>query len=289
MLVRSLYWDALKVIAALAVVLLHVGLTPGFSVGVPCFTYMLVRLGSRRIDEGVPDLLRRHADQLLVPWLAWSLLYVGLRAVAPGESPVGSPRLSGPLIGGHLHLWFLPFAFTVRAVSQVAVSDAYTTPRRSQASLFATLMACAVLAASCRAQGMAKPIPQWAGALPAAFVAFSVRVDPRYGSVARNCALLVLCGLLLRLNFGDVGLLCLLVSLDLKSRQAPRVAPAWVSRGADLSWPIYLIHPAAIAGGEEVLGITSPAWLFVFVILTSALASGVLLGWGTLSRVLLRK
>ncbi|MBL6721266.1 MAG: acyltransferase family protein [Planctomycetes bacterium] len=279
----------MKVFAALAVVLLHVGLTPGFSLGVPCFTYMLVRLGGRRPGESAPALIRRHADQLLLPWLLWSLLYLGLRELSPGGPTPGGPRLSGPLIGGYLHLWFLPFAFSLRVVFQLLEVEAWTLARRSSLSIIATLVACGLFLAAGPAQAFENPIPQWTAALPAAVMAFAVRMDPGRRRALMNCAIVCTFGLALDLHAGDIALVCLLVLVDLLSRQARTRAPAWISWGADLSWPVYLIHPAAIAGAEEVLGLTGRLEVFTFVILSSILAAWLLLRIAPLSRLLLRK
>jgi hypothetical protein len=42
---RSIYWDVVRTFAAIAVVALHAGLNAGVALGVPCFPFLLVRLG----------------------------------------------------------------------------------------------------------------------------------------------------------------------------------------------------------------------------------------------------
>jgi hypothetical protein len=116
---RSIYWDVVRTFAAIAVVALHAGLNAGVALGVPCFPFLLVRLGKRRDGEGCGQLALRHARDLLGPWLVWSLLYLLLRSLAGSRSAgPDEPTVDGILIGGYLHLWFLPFAFVTRLVTQ---------------------------------------------------------------------------------------------------------------------------------------------------------------------------
>ena len=108
--------ELLRILASVAVVHYHMrtGFLLGVGFGLPLFLLILFGLscsGSTR--EPLARFARRKARFLLVPWLRWSLIYLGVLIqgnLAGGRATFD--RLEGDMLfyGGHLSLWFLPFA-----------------------------------------------------------------------------------------------------------------------------------------------------------------------------------
>jgi len=108
--------ELLRIVASLAVVHHHMrtGFVLGIGFGLPLFLLILFGLSSSgSTREPLLGFAQRKARFLLVPWLRWSAIYVALLLlgnVAQGRAPLA--RLESEMLwsGGHLSLWFLPFA-----------------------------------------------------------------------------------------------------------------------------------------------------------------------------------
>ena len=274
---RSIYWDLVRTFAAVAVVALHAGLNSGVALGVPCFAFLLVRLGKRRDGESFGQLAWRHGRDLLGPWVVWSLLYLVLRALAGSRSAgPDKPTVDGFLIGGYIHLWFLPFAFVTRLVTQgVRLAQLERTPRIGIGLALAAAAALVTLGLPSTLD-WARPAPQWLGALPAALLAWSLRTAP----AAWPIVLAGLAGFIA--DFPDIrsgGLVVLagLLAVDRLQGWVPKSPTPWSQVLADLSWPVYLVHPAVLLAGERLLGMEEPIWRLAFGLCGSAAAGLVIL------------
>jgi fucose 4-O-acetylase-like acetyltransferase len=100
-------------------VLFHAG-SPGAFIAyaaLPFFLMLIVSLGFKSaMSADFPKYISGRADRLLKPWLVWSAVYGALKLA---EAAVSNATLKDEfalymlLTGPAIHLWFLPFAFTV--------------------------------------------------------------------------------------------------------------------------------------------------------------------------------
>ncbi len=283
----SIYWDLVRVFASTLVVAVHAGFRLGFSLAVPCFAFLLVRLGKRRADEGAAQLLRRHSRALLGPWVLWSLLYLALRGLAGNRAGgPGRPVVDGLLIGGFIHLWFLPFALAARTLTQRLDFADSARKARLVATVAMVVVAVVLCLAQAEAQGWPRPAPQWMSAAPAALLAWSIRTTP----IARPfliATIAAIASLIPTARVAGLGVLAGLLVLDQFQASLPVARTRWSQALASLSWPVYLIHPAVLIGGQRLLGIQSPSWRFFFALATSATVGLLILRVPLLKRVLL--
>ena len=106
----------LRLIACLGIVAFHAQV-PGGQIalgGLPAFTILTVALAVRSArGRRWLDFASARLRTLLAPWLFWSLFYAAISCYIAHEQ--GHPVMSWIqpstfLIGGFIHLWFLPFA-----------------------------------------------------------------------------------------------------------------------------------------------------------------------------------
>ncbi len=127
--------EAARFLAAGAIIWIHAAESPqGISLtsfcrfAVPFFTALIVVLtfkSSVQLTQKSSLLAytAQRLTRLYVPFLIWSLLYLGLRAVKHLYAPHSSPIIINPatlLNGTTHHLWFLPFALLVSVGSRMA-------------------------------------------------------------------------------------------------------------------------------------------------------------------------
>ena len=106
----------LRLLASVAIVWHHMreSYFLGVGFGLPLFLVILFGLtASSTRRESLASFARRRLTYLLTPWLRWSLVYLALLAIADlvrGTPPADRLRWNMLLYGGHLSLWFLPYA-----------------------------------------------------------------------------------------------------------------------------------------------------------------------------------
>lgn len=284
---RSIYWDLVRVLASTVVVAAHAGLSTGFSLAVPCFAFLLVRLGKRRSGEGLTELTGRHSRALLGPWVVWSLIYLAIRGLGGSRVEVpGQPVVDGVLIGGFIHLWFLPFAFTARVLTQRFDFAESAGKVRLSATIVIVALAMGLSLKQADALGWPRPAPQWMAAAPAALLAWATRT-PMAARPFLLAALASLVGLFAATGTPGLGVLAGLLVLDWMQDSLPFARTRWSRALAGLSWPIYLIHPAILIGGQRLLGIEDPYWRLAFALSASAAVGLVILRVPLLRRTLL--
>lgn len=252
--------DVLRLAALSAIVWFHSG-APGHEYmawRLPALAILSASLAAGR-DEPRPLAVqaRKSASRLLVPWLFWCGVY-GVVELATylrhGVSIVDELGARAWLTGPSVHLWYLPYAFTM-VLSLNAARRLTDRLRPAHACLLATLLAIASLAALSidkPYQGdEGTPGPQWLRCLPAAFLGLAIGTAGRHeglrrpGMIAVVAAVTTACTLLATLMRDDLaaryGLAMLLVALASTWRFEP---PRWLAEAAGLGMGVYLVHMA---------------------------------------------
>jgi len=65
------------------------------------------------------DYAKKRSVRLLIPWIFWSILFMSLklgRCIFSDKRSIETPSWNEILVGGNIHLWFLPFAFMLSLV-----------------------------------------------------------------------------------------------------------------------------------------------------------------------------
>lgn len=254
--------DVLRLFASAAIVFHHMRgeFLFGVAFGLPLFLLIMFALasGSRKI-ESVAAFSRRKGRYLLLPWLRWSLFYVVVLALADavgGVEPWGRLEPAMVFYGGHLSLWFLPFA----AVALVGVKGLQVLAARIAPASAALLLVVAAVVSTVAVTALSQhemadmPVRAWLRVSPAIFwgaaIGQSVRArDPgeRSRMLAAVAAVAILS--LFLLPVGE------LPHEDLTRRFAvavplaclgfawrPRV-PESIRRLSGTTFGIYLVHP----------------------------------------------
>lgn len=206
--------DALRLLASIAVVHHHLrgGFVFGIPFGVPLFLVIMLALSARASRrETLAGFVRRKSTCLLVPWVRWSLVYVGLAivlGVVRGLGPTAGLKARMVFYGGHGALWFLPFAMLalvlVRGAREVWARSSASSERGTSA--YPVLVLGALGASSAwavqrwlPALELGMPFDAWCIAAPAIFFGPAVArasLAPASGARAVQLALVALCAVL---------------------------------------------------------------------------------------------
>lgn len=138
-------------------------------------------IANRTGEDPTLDFLRRRRDRLLKPWLFWSAMY-GLFRIAQAVcfGNVDSFRemlsLETILVGTHVHLWYLPYAFLsgslVYAMHRRTLKTDHATATFIAMGIGLTLLSVhAIVSPSYR---WMRPLPQWEFGLAAVPLGFAI-------------------------------------------------------------------------------------------------------------------
>jgi hypothetical protein len=167
-----------RIFAAFGIVLFHSGASGaelGYS-GLIAFTALSTYFASGNFGK--------LAKRILIPWVFWSVFYLGWRYAADGDPfHLGMNPFQSILYG--THLWYLPFIFVVILVAGSIRSPLL--PLASGVVAFA-LLAAAPFWRDLQLQ-LAPPLAQWLHALPAAFLGIACR--SRYGMALAAAGLVI--------------------------------------------------------------------------------------------------
>lgn len=108
-----------------------------------------------------------RAQRLVLPWLAWSVFY-RIVLLKVNDGPDRFALLTDPwtlLIGGWVHLWFLPFVMMAMALVEPVGRYVTTETRLAAALSLVTLLAVPMIWLSW-AYDLPMPLPQWLFSLP---------------------------------------------------------------------------------------------------------------------------
>lgn len=267
--------DLARLLAAFGIVWAHAH-APGEEVGYVALALFLVLSGffatrSLHRSRGAVRFLAR-VPRLLVPWLVWSLIYrlVGLRVA---DGPVA--LLSDPwslLVGGWLHLWYLPFLMAamlavplVARIADLRIACALLVP-----------VSVGLLLVHGRGD-LPVPLPQWCFAFPPfLWGCVAAMAETRGRSLLPLIAAAAISALTFALT-AEPWALALLVAA-LLFRWVWQLPDIDFGRDAGrMAFGVYLVHPLFILVAYKLFGAEAPAaWVAIFAFAASFLGIVVL-------------
>ena len=168
-------WDRLRVIAALDTVALHLaGEHAMFGFGLPLFLMLSIALGVSKVEpRSTQRFLSRRIDRILLPWVFWSVVIVGTRAlygwIHQGDA-FGWAEPAMLLYGPRIHLWFLPFILGAGLVAHLV----HRAVGASKAAMFVAMLLAGVALLVPPRFETEWPFQQWLFSLPAIPLGFAL-------------------------------------------------------------------------------------------------------------------
>jgi peptidoglycan/LPS O-acetylase OafA/YrhL len=279
---RNGFLDSLRFVAAIGIVLFHLEL-PGGSIGLSALDFFVVILcyfaAQNRGSNGFEYQLNRLNQRIALPWMAWGAIYFLAKVVDAHQA--GLPY-SGEFetymwwTGPSLHLWFLPFAFTMGLVITQLVA-----PIRISTPIYWALIMCIVLLCLVCGRGVKNdvvgaPWIQWLSVLPASGIGVCLAAaERRKDRMIALFVAIVLAGLVAyRLVYTSFALQLVIGGL------AATFAVLWNPGGnrftfwlGAVSMGIYLAHPLCFAIVKKITKQDSNWLTFILtVILAIAMA-----------------
>lgn len=242
--------DLLRFAGAIGIILFHCG-AAGSAIGLaalPVFVTLLVFYGAGRSIE-------HQAKRLLVPWLAWSGIYAALKIAQSLVTGTPLAEEFAPwmlLTGASLHLWFLSFSFLFLALC-AAITD------RIQTALLwpACIVASGTALWLCNTATLQVPFAQWLSVVPAACTGLLMQrtqnkaLPPMF--LAFGCLAAFAFGY--RDTTGQLVMAGLAIAFVFIVPMRQTSASDFLS---DVSFGMYLVHPALIAALLYIVPIDSP-------------------------------
>jgi len=255
--------DRLRVLAAIGIVWFHTDGAPcrwiGYA-GLPVFLLIFFSLITiRSAAAPMSGFLRRRCDRLLKPWLFWSALYgLGRLAQAACLNDSGSLvemlSLETVLMGTHIHLWYLPYAFVwgcvLHAVNRRTTRLGHAAVALSAVGIGLLLLVVHTLCLS-SARWM-RPLPQWEFGLAAVPLGFAIGRSRMIPSHQQRQGLLFVVVLAVLAGCGVLTVLgraapviphALAIVLVCLAYGRPVNDSVVVATLAPLTFGVYLIHP----------------------------------------------
>jgi peptidoglycan/LPS O-acetylase OafA/YrhL len=196
---RNGFLDSLRFVAALGIVLFHLEL-PGGTLGLSALDFFAAILcyfaALHRGENSFEHQVNRLNQRIAWPWMAWSAIYLVAKLFDAQQA--GLPYSSEFehymwWTGPSLHLWFLPFAFTMGLIVTQIVA-----PIRVNTPIYLITLGCLILL--CLSSGYViknnlagAPWIQWLSVLPASLLGISLAATERRSE--RTFALLLTTGI----------------------------------------------------------------------------------------------
>ena len=277
--------ESLRFLACLGIIWFHVK-APAAAVGyggLPALMAVSVSLAARPNLKRHPwSVVLRRAERLLVPWLFWSAVYIAVKLVSvlAGQRPfIPEFTPSMILIGGELHLWYLPFAFV--ATSAVAVWVTAHSIGKA-ALIWAAVCAGALTICSwCMAHvNLYAPFAQWVFVAPSVFLgmamANTIRQPDRKNAVIVATTVFSACAVNWVIGWHALAVpyAAGAISFTLATFFRRTAGPFATAIGG-LSYGIYILHPLATSMCTRLLHVQTGATL-AFVVIGVSVASTAL-------------
>ncbi|MCC7408260.1 MAG: acyltransferase family protein [Phycisphaeraceae bacterium] len=262
----------LRVVAAAALVWFHNPTAPfRYSVGGPalivflCLTFM--QSGQR---QAFWPALQRRAERILLPWLAWWLIYAAaqfwMARGIPAELANFKPWTI--LAWPREHLWYLPFVFVnITLVQAVRIGLAPLDNKKIKLAL-AFLGGLALLVLVSRIGEMPWIVGLWCLCLPAVGLGvaygFALRLDRRrrliaFTSIAATICLAAIPAYIMGHHIVTtsyaIGSLLMLICMIPIPRQR------WITWLACLTLGVYLVHPLVMLMLWKLMGASQSYWV----------------------------
>lgn len=287
--------DRLRIFAAFGIVWFHTESVAGRGIGYSGLIIFLLVFCSLIVTHselhGPGDFVKRRARRLLIPWLFWSAVY-GLLKLGKAlvlKSPISATfRTPAVLVGTHIHLWYLPYAFIAAVCIYLLARHSSSVPLVVAAGAAAltgviALPVCSTLMSSVAAT---PPFPQWLFGLAAIPLGFAIGQCRRVSNVQiRQCllAMISLAVLAECLSLKVLGHRHLTVQYAVA---VPLVCGAYLWQGrqdrisqalAPLAYGIYLVHPLVSYSPGLLSKLTANPWVqIVTVFAVSAILASIL-------------
>lgn len=259
---RSGLLDWLRLFAIVEIVAFHIDQSKPwmfFGFGLPFFLITTIAFSVRKPKaDSTRSVLRTRVKRLLVPYLFWSVVYLGVLAARcwDNREPFLDALSPWMILGGTaIHLWFLPVAFVGGMAAHLAHKALSARCGATPLMVACLLGLMALIVLGPLLPGLRWPFVQWTFAVPAIFFGYAAG---RAMSVAmeRRLALLatpILCA---------VGAALIMWNLEQQVAFSARYALAVVASGlamvlfvqydrvvqflAPMGYGVYLVHPCCI-------------------------------------------
>ncbi|MFN0008547.1 MAG: acyltransferase family protein [Planctomycetota bacterium] len=267
---RLTFLAPLRILASFAVVWHHARQGYLFGIGFGLFLFLVILFGlasSGTRSEPLGQFARRKSSFLLIPWVRWSVIYLGLLTASDlvrGHDPSSRFEWKMVFYGGHPAFWFLPFA-ALSIVAAKAISRVMARWDARKTSIATALVATIVTSLASQAVMLEMPdvpLRAWLRVTPAIFWGIAVGQSLRAHARERQ-RLLILVALL--------GIISFLYSpFDPNPEDLPRrfgvavplaclgfawtpVVPRAIGRLATVTFGVYLVHPLVAKAIATVL------------------------------------
>jgi surface polysaccharide O-acyltransferase-like enzyme len=302
---RNQVLDVLKLVSAMAVIWIHAAdsesgklITIFCRFAVPFFSAVLAYYATSAgiVSDARWGLVRYGSvrfNRIYLPFIVWSLLYLGFRRAKHEISPDGSPIVLGWssfLCGTTHHLWFLPFAFFA-SVLFFGVGRLFRKVVGTLSFVVGSAFVClflgvGILSTKIQVDLVSNPVSYFlfyaCDALPAAILGSAIRLlgfSESRRSFRVGAAFIFVASLLLLKQFGYNAMLSALAGaalLQFGFLSKEILVPNWVSAISGLSLGIYAVHLVFVEGFQFVFqrlkvgpGLAVDFWVFTLGLVLS--------------------
>lgn len=253
--------ELLRVVAAFGIIWFHTEAAYGRRfgyVGLPLFLLIFISLSvARRRVHVFKDFLVKRIRRLLIPWLFWSVIFSGLKLVNTirlGQLSLDHIDARYLLIGSHIHLWYLPFAFMLSMIVYILNQAMRKLHNYVVISVSIIVGGLLLFICSCVMSKLELPAPfaQWIFGLPALPLGFSIgRACSLSDSRLKHLFLIVtvIVSLIVCLLLRTLGYQYLIIQYSIAivlicgGYLYPSNRSQLILRMGSLTYGIYLIHP----------------------------------------------